>query len=88
MCLQLGGDPLAPVAPSSIRLFKFTKGGPAGGTWTAEQAQASVDFFNRREDRPGAAAEWCLAVGSDIEVEVSINALVPNEPMIRLPQSA
>ncbi|KAK9862011.1 hypothetical protein WJX84_000959 [Apatococcus fuscideae] len=65
-----GGDALAATPAAGNRLFKFTQTG-AGGRWTAEMAQASVDFFNKHEDRPGAKAEWCLAVGSEIEAEVN-----------------
>lgn len=67
--MQPAGDALAATPAIGNRLFKFTQTG-AGGRWTAEMAQASVDFFNKHEDRPGAKAEWCLAVGTDIEAEV------------------
>lgn len=67
--LQPGGDALTATPAGGNRLFKFTQTG-AGGRWTAEMAQASVEFYNKHEDRPGAKAEWCLAVATDIEAEV------------------
>lgn len=57
----------AQAVPNAVRLFRFQ---PADQSWDLSTANASLNFYDRNEDKTGQGKEWALEV-SDLDCKVS-----------------